>query len=152
MILIFCLLLLAIYFPQPEKKRVESDLKDCRENLKQIYSALLLYQEKYGVLPPHEDTDGLRFLFENNIDRDLSHFVCPGTTDQTRGELREDTLSYYYFPPENGKAGQRDLLLCDHPGNHPGGVIQFMSGDGVISSFRLNKPVMRKDLPSEIRK
>ena len=146
MLLLFCLVLFLIYFPQPEKKRVEADLKDCQQNLKQIYSALTAYQETYGSLPPEPDTAGLNLLFINNIDRDLTHFVCPGTETQTRGELRDDTLSYYYFPPENGKLGGKNLILSDHPGNHPGGVIQLMQGDGTFRSYRLSKPLTRQEI------
>ena len=92
MLILFCLLLFLIYLPQPEKKRVEADLNDCAKNLKQVYQALLMYQEKYEVFPHEPDTKGLNYLFKLNFDRDLTHFVCPGTETQTRGELRDDTL------------------------------------------------------------
>lgn len=152
MLILFCLLLFLIYLPQPEAKRVKADLSECAENLKKIHSAILAYQEKYGVFPPDPDTRGLDLLFQDHIDRDLTHFVCPGTPTQTRGELRDDTLSYYYFPPEKGRPSANELILSDHPGNHPGGLIQLLYGDGSVRSFRLSKPVPRKELPETVRK
>ena len=151
MLIVFCLLLFLIYLPQPEKKRVEADLKDCADNLKQVYKALLLYQEKYGAFPHEPDTNGLNLLFKLHFDRDLTHFVCPGTETQTRGELRDDTLSYYYYPPANGAYGPQDLVIADHPGNHPGGEIQLLLGDGTVKKYRLDKPVFRDALPGKIR-
>ena len=151
MLVLFCLLLFLIYLPQPEKKRVEADLNDCAKNLKQVYQALLMYQEKYEVFPHEPDTKGLNCLFKLNFDRDLTHFVCPGTETQPRGELRDDTLSYFYYPPEKGIPGPLDLIIADHPGNHPGGEIQLLYGDGTVKKFRLDKPVLRDELPGKVR-
>ena len=151
MLIVFCLLLFLIYLPQPEKKRVEADLNDCAGNLRQIYNALLMYQEKYDAFPHEADTAGLNFLFKLDFDRDLTHFVCPGTETQTRGELRDDTLSYYYYPPAKGTPSPQDLLIADHPGNHPGGEIQLLYGDGTVKKFRLDKPVLRDELPGKVR-
>ena len=152
LLILFCLLLFLIYLPQPEAKRVKADLSDCEKNLKMVYAALLAYQEKYGAFPSERDTAGLDLLFQNQFDRDLTHFVCPGTPTQTRGELRDDTLSYYYFPPKNGKPSADELILSDHPGNHPGGLIQLLYGDGSVRAFRLSKPVPRKEIPEAVRK
>lgn len=151
-LILFCLLLFLIYLPQPEKRRVEADLKDCGNNLKQIHKALLMYQEKYGVFPHESDTKGLDKLFKLKFDRDLTHFVCPGTETQTRGELRDDTLSYYYYPPAKGVPDPKDILIIDHPGNHPGGKIQILMGDGSVKQFSLDKPVPRNELPAKIGK
>ena len=151
MLIVFCLLLFLIYLPQPEKKRVEADLNDCGNNLKQIHRALLLYQEKYSVFPHEADTKGLNLLFELHFDRDLTHFVCPGTETQTRGELRDDTLSYYYFPPAKGVPAPNELILADHPGNHPGGQIRLLYGDGSVKTYRLDKPVPRNELPAKVK-
>ena len=128
MLILFCLILFFIYRPQPEKKRVDADLKDCANNLKQVHKALLMYQEKYGAFPHEADTKGLNLLFKLNFDRDLTHFICPGTETQTRGELRDDTLSYYYFPP-----------------------IQLLLGDGTVKVFHLDKPVPRNELPEKVK-
>ena len=149
MLIVFCLLLFLIYLPQPERKRVEADFRDCADNLKQVYKALLMYQEKYDVFPPEPDTEGLNYLFKQGFDRDLTHFVCPGTETQTRGELREDTLSYYYYPPKNGVPAADDLIIADHPGNHPGGEIQLLFGDGTVKKIRLEKPVPRNEIPGK---
>ena len=151
MLVLFSLLLLLIYFPQPEQKRVRADLADCAGNIKQIYQALLLYQEKYGAFPHEPDTAGLNLLFTLGFDRDLTHFICPGTEDQTRGELRDDTLSYYFYPPAGGNPGAGDLILADHQGNHPGGVVQLLYGDGSVKKYRLNRPVLRNELPEKVK-
>ena len=151
MLIIFCLLLFLIYLPQPEKKRIEADLNDCADNLKKIHQALLLYQEKYDAFPHEADTAGLNLLFKLHFDRDLTHFVCPGTETQTRGELRDDTLSYYYFPPKNGKPAPDELILADHQGNHPGGKITLLFGNGSIKTFSLDKPVPRNELPAKVK-
>lgn len=152
MLILFCLLLFLIYLPQPERKRVEADLVDCANNLKQIHKALRLYQDKYDSLPHEPDAKGLDYLFKLGFDRDLTHFVCPGSETQTRGELRDDTLSYYYYPPKNGIPGPSDLLIADHPGNHPGGKIQLLFGDGTIKQFELDKPTPRNELPAKAAK
>lgn len=152
MLILFCLILFLIYLPQPEQKRVEADLKDCAGNLKQIYQALMAYQEKYDALPHEPDTKGLELLFKLNFDRDLTHFVCPGTETQTRGELRDDTLSYYYYPPKDGIPAPDELILSDHPRNHPGGQIQLLYGNGTVKKFRLDKPVLRDALPEKVGK
>ena len=151
MLILFCLILFFIYHPQPEKKRVDADLKDCANNLKQVHKALLMYQEKYGAFPHEADTKGLNLLFKLNFDRDLTHFICPGTETQTRGELRDDTLSYYYFPPKNGTPEPKELVLVDHIGNHPGGQIQLLLGDGTVKVFHLDKPVPRNELPDKVK-
>jgi predicted alternative tryptophan synthase beta-subunit len=52
-------------------------------------------------------------------------------------------------PSETTAIGRK--ILADHPGNHPGGQIRLLYGDGSVKTYRLDKPVPRNELPAKVK-
>jgi len=142
-ILVFTLLvtvLITLFFmPGRQKQRTQKKYELCARNLKAIHAALLKYKEKKGAFPSKPDTEGLLPVYKETL-HDLTFYVCPGTITHTRGELRDDTLSYYYFPAgENPQSGLP--AVTDHAENHEenhAGIRLGISWGGELRAFRVN--------------
>ncbi len=128
----------------------------CTNNLKQIYSALRLYESDYGRMPPgrvavskHRSRSWEEVLHRRGVVQSL--FWCPGNKLNRRSDTFRGYRSYSYYhsvfegrgfpldPPDNTV-----LLFCN---NHGYGRMQTCLFDGAVKTAKM--PFLNSLKPGE---
>ena len=150
----------------------ESDVEECKANLRSIYGGLVDYQKKNGQLPSES---GVRFFaelissgyWENNAARARS-LTCPGVALEKLALAADAPETWYSdLSSLSGKSsgyagrnvndsplfnvpgpGTEALIACDnqHGANHDG-VTNVLMSDGSILSLELETEIESGNLP-----
>ena len=111
---------------------------NCTNNLKQIGTALMMYDNDYKCLPKQNGFAGLEELRKEYLS-DAKVFVCPssGKTPAKNGKaLSEKNCSYIYFGGLSMTSSPDLPIVMEMPGNH----------DKKLAYLRLDGAVLRIDI------
>lgn len=123
--LAFCMLFV---YPGLERARESSRRVSCRNNVKQLGLAVLMYQwdNKEAM------SATLQTLVDTGYVKDLSILTCDAVSKRTtRFDPRnvDATADYIYTPPANPKAAPDVPIIWENPKNHDaGGNVCFSDG------------------------
>ena len=109
----------------------------CVNNLKQMGTALITYDNDYKKFPEKSGVAGLEELRSTQLDESRS-FVCPSTllTPAADGEkLTKDNCSYLYFAGLPTESSLSLPIVMDLPGNHEK-VIHYLRTDTSVGSVK----------------
>lgn len=122
----------------------------CRDNLNQIYDALLIYAGKNGGLCPDR---GLWQLWENGHFSTPAPLTCPSANSSLprKPEDIAGSCDYLFFPIPNWQRRPLPAIVCDRYGNHPGGVVHGLFADGLVLRVKIRGVRSSEPTPEAIR-